>query len=70
MEDAYGILFISEGYIPTIGWNIKEFDVHEGWIMGGSWQKGTRNDTTKPGSICGFQYFERKYNEGVDACIG
>jgi hypothetical protein len=24
MEDAYGRLFISEGSIPTIGWNSKE----------------------------------------------
>jgi hypothetical protein len=25
---------------------------------------------TEPGSIDGFQYFERKDNEGVDGCIG
>jgi hypothetical protein len=30
MEDAYGGLFISEGSIPTIGWNSKEVDSHEG----------------------------------------
>jgi hypothetical protein len=36
MEDEYGRLFISEGYIPTIGWNNKEVDDHEGRIMGGS----------------------------------
>lgn len=36
MEDADGRLFISEGYIPTIGWNSKEFDDHEGRRMGGS----------------------------------
>jgi hypothetical protein len=36
MEDADGILFILEGSIPTIGWNRKEVDGHEGRIMGGS----------------------------------
>jgi hypothetical protein len=35
MEDEDGILFISEGSIPTIGWNSKEVDDHEGGIMGG-----------------------------------
>jgi hypothetical protein len=30
MEDLDGILFKAEGYIPTIGWNRKEFDGHEG----------------------------------------
>jgi hypothetical protein len=30
MEDADGRLFISEGSIPTIGWNRKEADDHEG----------------------------------------
>jgi hypothetical protein len=28
--------------------------------MGGSWQKGTGNDTTVLGSINEFQYFKRK----------
>ena len=41
-----------------------------GWIMGGSWQKGTRNDMTKSGNVGGFQYFERKDNKGVDGRIG
>jgi hypothetical protein len=36
MEDADGILFISEGSIPTIGWNSKEADSHEGRRMRGS----------------------------------
>jgi len=70
MEDADGILFILEGSISTIGWNSKEFDDHEGRRMGGSWQKGTRNDMDEPDSVDGFQYFERKDNEGVDGCIG
>jgi hypothetical protein len=30
----------------------------------------TRNDTTEPGSVSGFQYFEIKDNEEVDGCIG
>jgi hypothetical protein len=38
--------------------------------MGDSRQKGSRNDTTKPGSIGGFQYFERKDNKGFDGCVG
>jgi hypothetical protein len=29
MEYADGRLFISEGYIPTIDWNIKEDEGHE-----------------------------------------
>ena len=36
MEDVDGILFISEGSIPTIGQSSKEDDGHEGWIMGDS----------------------------------
>jgi hypothetical protein len=24
----------------------------------------------EPGSMSGFQYFERKYNEGFDGCAG
>jgi hypothetical protein len=30
MEDADGRLFISEGSIPTIGWNNKEENDYEG----------------------------------------
>jgi hypothetical protein len=30
MEESDGRLFISEGSIPMIGWNIKEVDDHEG----------------------------------------
>ena len=30
MENVDGRLFISEGSIPTIGWNKKEVDDHEG----------------------------------------
>jgi hypothetical protein len=30
MEDVDGRLFILEGSIPTIGWNRKEADDHEG----------------------------------------
>jgi hypothetical protein len=30
MEDVDRILFISEGYIPTIRWNRKEGGGHEG----------------------------------------
>jgi hypothetical protein len=33
-------------------------------------QKGSRNDTDEPGSIGGFQYFERKDNEGFDGRVG
>jgi hypothetical protein len=69
MEDADGKLFISEGFIPTIGWNRKEDDGHEGQRMGGSLKKGTRNDMTEPGSVGGFQYFKRKNNEGDDGHI-
>jgi hypothetical protein len=36
MEDVDGRLFISEGSITTIGWNIKEVDGHEGRRMEGS----------------------------------
>ena len=70
MEDADGRLFILEGSIPTIGWNNKEVDDHEGRRMGGSWQKGSRNNTVEPDSVGGFQYFKRKDNEGFDGCIG
>ena len=69
MEDANGRLFISEGSIPIIGWNSKESDDHEGRRMGGSWQKGTRNDTVESGNVGRFQYFEIKYNEGDGGCI-
>ena len=70
MEDEDGRLFISEGSIPTIGWNRKEVDGHEGRRMRGSSQKGNRNDTSKPSNVGGFQYFERKDNEGFDGGIG
>jgi len=70
MEYADGRLFISKGSIPTIGRNSKEANDYEGRKMGGSWQKGTRNDIVDPGSVGGFQYFERKDNEGVDGCNG
>jgi hypothetical protein len=38
--------------------------------MGDSCQKGSRNDTAEPSNIDGFQYFERKDNEGFDGHIG
>jgi hypothetical protein len=38
--------------------------------MRGSLQKGTRNDTTDPGSVDAFQYFKRKDNKGDDGHIG
>ena len=70
MEDADGRLFILEGSIPTIRWNRREANGHEGWRMGGSWKKTSRNDTAKPGSIGGFQHFKRKDNEEFDGCVG
>ena len=70
MEDADGILFISKGYLPTIGHKRKAIDKYEGWIMGGSWHKGTRNDKTEPVNVGDFQYFEIKDNKGADGCIG
>ena len=36
MEDTNGRLFISEESIPTIEWNNKEVDDHEGQRMRGS----------------------------------
>jgi hypothetical protein len=36
MEDANGRLFIPKGSLPTIGWNNKEADDHEGQRMRGS----------------------------------
>ena len=33
--------------------------------MRGSWQKGTRNDTTEPGSVSGFQYFKRELMDAL-----
>ena len=33
-------------------------------------RKCSRNDTAEPGSVSGFQYFERKDNEGFDGCAG
>jgi hypothetical protein len=33
-------------------------------------RKGIRNDTVEPGSVGGFQYFERKDNEGANGRIG
>jgi hypothetical protein len=70
MEDTDGKLFVLEGYIPTIGWNRKEASGYEGRRMGDSRQKGSRNDTAEPGSICGFQYFEIKDNKGFNGHIG
>jgi hypothetical protein len=70
MEDADRRLFISEGWIPTIGWNNKEADDHEGRRMESSRQKGTRNDTDEPDNVSGFQYFKIKDNEGVNGPIG
>jgi hypothetical protein len=66
MEDENGRLFILEGSIPTIGWTSKEYNDHEGQIMGGSCQKGTRNDIAEPRNISGLQYFKRKDNKGFD----
>jgi len=59
MEDAYGILSISKGYLPTIWWKIKSSSEFEG-RLGDSLQKGIGNDMVMLGSIGGFQYFERK----------
>jgi hypothetical protein len=70
MEDADGRLFISEGSIPTIGWNRKEATTmkDEEWEVLDRKALGTIQD--EPGSVGGFQYFERKDNEGADGHIG
>jgi hypothetical protein len=31
---------------------------------------GSRNDMAEPGNVGGFQYFERKDNEGFDGHVG
>jgi hypothetical protein len=69
MEDADGRLFISEGSIPTIGWNNKELMAmkDEEWEVLDRKALGT---IYEPGSVGGFQYFERKDNEGFDGRIG
>ena len=70
MEDANGVLSVPERYIPTICKKNKIASDYEGWRMVGSWQKGTRNNTSVPSFVGVFQYFERKNNRGCDECIG
>jgi len=69
MEYANGILSISEGSFPTIGRKSKAVREYEGWNMGGSWQKVTRNDTVVPVIIDVLKNLKRKekiaYNEGI-----
>ena len=69
MEDANGILSISEGSFPTIGRKSKAFGKYEGWRMRDSWQKGNGKNTIVPGNIDGFQYFKRNDNKGFDEGI-
>ena len=69
MEDASGGLFVPKGYVPTVGRKRKQFNDYEGRRMGGSWQKGTGNNTVVPGFVGGFQYFKIKENGGCDEHI-
>jgi hypothetical protein len=70
MEDADGRLFISEGYIPTIGWNKKKSMAmkDEEWEVLD--RKALGMIRLSLAALSGFQYFERKDNEGADGCIG
>ena len=70
MEDETGGLFVPKGSIPTVGRKRKTTSDYEGQRMGGSWQKGTRNNMVDPGFVDGFQYFKIKYNGGCDEHIG
>ena len=65
MEDANGGLSV-----PAIGRKIKIVSGYAGWRMGGSWEKGTGNNTVVPGFISGFQYLKRRNNRGCDEHIG
>ena len=66
MEDY---LYQKDLYLP-LGRKEKIADDYEGWRMGVSWQKGTRNNTVVPGFVGALQYFERKNNKGCDERIG
>ena len=50
MEDY---LYQKDLYLP-LGWKTKTTDDYEGQRMGGSWQKGTGNNTAIPGFVGGF----------------
>ena len=58
MEDANGGLSVPERSVLAIGRKRKIASSYEGWRMGGSWQKGTRNNTIVLGFIGDFQYFK------------
>jgi len=51
VEDANGILFVSERSIHTIVRKNKEADEYDRHIMRDSHQKGTWNNTVVPGDI-------------------
>ena len=70
MEDENGGLYVPEGSVATTGRKSKTVKDYEGWRMGGSWQKGTRNNTAVHGFIGGFQYLKRKKIEGVMIALG
>ena len=70
MEGENGGLYVPEGSVPVVGWKRKKAGGYEGLRMGGSLQKGTRNNTFVLGFVGGFQYFERKNNGGRDERIG
>lgn len=63
MEDAYGILSISERYVHTIECKIKETKEYYGCRMGDSRQKCTKNNTDVSGSIRGIQHFKGNDNK-------
>ena len=60
-------LYHKDLYLPLGG--KKTVDDYEGWIMGGSWQKGTGNNTVVPSFVDEFEYFKRKNNRGHDERI-
>jgi hypothetical protein len=70
MEDADGRLFISEGSIPTIERSSKEAAAmkDEEWEILDRKALGTIQLSLA--SVGGFQYFERKDNEGFDGRVG
>jgi len=70
MKDEDGVLFISEGSLPTVGRKSKIVDKYEGCRMVDSSLKGTGNNMDFPGRDIGFKYFEIKYNGGFDEHIG
>jgi hypothetical protein len=57
-----------DGRIPEEEWTGKK--VNYSFLKTFGCEAFVHIDTTEPGSVGGFQYFERKDNEGFDGCAG